>query len=128
MHRSDVWLRGCDHRALSLPSHSLLWPCHGPVSKAAYHALGLAGLGHVVEAGLSAGLLSRGHRGRTVGHDVGRLGRCHGHRRVVNVAPVSPLDPTTTSQSSMAPLFVASESMTPVAVARVMPLCLACPR
>ena len=80
------------------------------------------------EAGLAAGLLSCGHRGRAGGHDVGRPGRCRDDRRVVDVAPVSPLDPTTTSQPGMAPLFVASKLMTLVAVARVMPLCLACPR
>ena len=89
-----------------------------------------AGLASVTfrEARLAAGLLSRGHRGRTAGHDVGRAERCCGDRHVVDVAPVSPLDPTTTSQPGMAPLFVASESMTPVAVARVIPPCLTCAR
>ena len=76
------------------------------------------------EAGLAAGLLSHGHHGRAADHNVGRPGRCRDDRHVVDVVPISPLDPTTTSQPSMAPLFVASESMTSVAVARVMPLCL----
>ena len=80
------------------------------------------------EAGLAAGLLSRGHHGRAAGHDVGRLGRCRGDRHVVDVALVSPLDPTTMSQPGMVPLFITSELMTPVTMARVMPLCLACPR
>ena len=80
------------------------------------------------EAGLAAGLLSRGHRGRAADHDVGRPGRCHGDRRVVDVAPISLLDPTTMLQPDMAPLFIASELMTSVAVVRVMPLFLTCPR